>query len=697
MRGRATLGLARGIGAALLALACGDFSGGSGGDAPAGGGGVIDLTSGSESVEAFEATLHPMLRQYCASCHEGNGPGSPHFAQSNVTASHQALVGQGKVNLTTPGASRLVVKVASLAHHCWSECADDGAALAAAIADWAARIDHAGGVGVDGALASSAVAFGDGVVDTGAERYSRNLLALWEFKEGNGSVARDTSGVAPAIDLALTGNVRWLSNWGVAFDQGMLLGSAAASRKLYDAIADPAAGTQQYSVEAWATPANIVQEGPARVVSYSRNSNSRNFTLGQVQYTYNVRNRSIHVDAQAGGQNGGPDLQTSDADRDAQDRLQHVVVTYDQFRGRRVYVDGVFTGDADPIGAARLWNWDPAHRVVMGDEVGGGRAWLGQLRLVAIYRQALTDAQIRQNFQAGVGERLLLRFDVSPWLGSGSAVEFIVSDFDGYSYLFCQPTLRTPNPNGTRIANLRIAVNGQLAASGQGFVGIDTAAVDTRQELSRQCTVIPKGSGPDGDRFTLVFEHLGGFLNVVVEDPVDPASIPLDPEDRPRNGIRDFQRLNASFASITARDPGVASQVFAEIEEQLPSGYDARSFASSQQVAIAKLALEYCDALVEGPGRGAFFPGFDFSARADVAFASAAARDRIFVPLYDRAVGQDLRMQPTRAEVRAALDGLVDELTAGCASGADCSATRTRTIVKGSCAAVLASAAVALH
>ena len=38
---------------------------------------------------------------------------------------------------------------------------------------------------------------------------------------------------------------------------------------------------------------------------------------------------------------------------------------------------------------------------------------------------------------------------------------------------------------------------------------------------------------PGGDQFTLVFEHLGGFQNVVVEDDVPPAPIPLDPSRAP--------------------------------------------------------------------------------------------------------------------------------------------------------------------
>ena len=320
------------------------------------------------------------------------------------------------------------------------------------------------------------------------------------------------------------------------------------------------------------------------------------------------------------------------------------------------------------------------------------------MRLLAIYQQALTPAQIEQNYEAGVGERLLLRFDVAQWMGAGSAVEFIVTDFDGFSYLFCQPTLRTPDPNGSRIANVQIAVNGVLAPTGQGFKTIDTVATGSKQELSRQCSVIPKGgSGPAGDEFTLVFEHLGGYQNVVVQDPVPPAPIPLDPDPRPRNGLRNFARVDAALASLSGQSRGVAQATFDEITEQLPPSYDVRSFVSSQQVAIAKISLEYCSALVDGPNRGAFFPGFDFSAVPTTAFATAADRDRIFDPLYDRMVGDGLAMQPTRAEVRSALDAMTNQLLAPCATPGACSAQRTTAIVKSACTAVLGSAAVTLH
>jgi hypothetical protein len=689
--------------AAGFGIACGDFSGNSssGNNTAAASNGFLDLSASAGGISAFSTTVYPIVREHCATCHEGNGPGSPHFAMTDVSGAYQAITRQGKVDLGNPPASRIVVKLVSLRHNCWSDCAANGAELAAAVQAWADAVNYgSGGVSVAGALASGSQSLGDGVVDTGGERYSGNLLALYEFKEGSGTIAHDTSGNVPGLDLQLRDQVTWMTSWGVEIEAGSLLASTAASRRIYDRIADPSVGTQQFTVEAWVTPDNITQgaDTVARIVTYSPSTGATNFMLGQAEYNYNARTRNISSQALDSGRNGLPALQTADADRDAQDRLQHVVVTYDQFRGRRLYVDGRFTGDVDPIEPSRFWNWDQTYRLAFGAEPNNGGPWKGQIRLVAIYQQALTDVQILQNFEAGVGERLLLRFDVAQWMGGGSAVEFIVTDFDPYSYLFCQPTLRSPNPNGSRVANIQIAVNGVLAPSGQGFSTVDAVASGSKQELSRQCAVIPKGAGgPGSDQFTLVFEHLGGYENVVVEDQVPLAPVPLDPAPRPMNGIRNYARVNASFASLTGQSRSVAAATFDEIEQQLPAGYDVRSFVTSQQVAVSKIALDYCSALVDGPDRGPFFPGFDFTAPPATAFATAAGRDQIFNPLYDRMIGGALAMQPTRAEVRGALDAMTNQLLTACPTAASCGAQRTEAIVKSACTAVLGSAAVTLH
>jgi hypothetical protein len=570
--------------------------------------------------------------------------------------------------------------------------------MLAAIDAWAQAMDDGsgGGTPVDG-IVSQSQTLADGIEDEGGPRHSESLVAFWDFKEGSGAVAPDKSGVAPAADLELTGSVTWMSSYGLDFEDGMAMASAETSRKLYERIAQPGVGTQQYSLEAWVVPANVSQEGPARIVSYSLGNGSRNVTMGQVLYSYNVRNRSLITNT-----NGNPALQTSDADRDLQATLQHVVLTYDQYRGRRVYVDGVFTDDLDEDGPGRLWNWDPSHRFVLGNETNGARPWDGQVRLAAVYDQALTDEQIQQNFDASVGRRLLLRFDVAAWAGAGAYVEFTVSELDDYSYLFCRPRLVAPNSTGGRLANLRIAVNGQVAVSGQAFVNLDRPLGTSAAELSPQCSVILKDAGPGADVFSLEFEVLGDFQDAIV--PVPPP-VPPDPEFGPAppvQGVRNFERIHETFGELTGVDPTTPTiqDTFLQLAQQLPVDHDLRAFSASQQVAISKLALEYCDSLVESTAlRDAFFgtsPAFAFDAPVPVAFATPGDRDRIVDTLVDRLLGIGLADQPDPGQAAAILDGLVDDLTLGC-DAASCDAERTRTVVKATCSATLASSAVSIH
>jgi hypothetical protein len=211
--------------------------------------------------------------------------------------------------------------------------------------------------------------------------------------------------------------------------------------------------------------------------------------------------------------------------------------------------------------------------------------------------------------------------------------------------------------------------------------------------------VVPK-TDPDSDVFAVEFELLGGFQNpVVVEFP--PPAPPTDfGAALPLEGMRTFARVNESMGALTgvAPDTSGPAETFADLTESLPSSFDLRSFASSHQVAISKLALEYCDRLVESSTlRQDFFgAGFDFNAAVPTAFATPADRDAITGPLADRLLNVNVANQPDRTDVMAALDDLIVDLTAGC-DAASCPAERTRNVVKGACAAVLASAGVTVH
>lgn len=716
-RGTKLRGAFLALAVAFGAVGCGDYGGSDTDTSVLGngnpGGGTPDGLSVAEQVTAFEATVYPLVDQYCEDCHGGSGPGAPQIAHPDVATAWSAVVDSQKVNFSDPSASRLVRRLAVDFHFCWSDCSSNASEMLAAIVAWQDAIEAAGGTtgGVDvNGLQSDTRMMSNGTEEVGAEREDDGIIARWDFKEQTGNTAMDTSGVAPAMDLTLEGPTL-MSAYGINVAEGRAIATAAASRKLYDRIADQGSGSQAYTVETWIANLNTTQEGPARIISYSANSGSRNFMLGQLQYQYVVRNRAYTEESNG---NGGPDLETYDVDQDAQATLQHVVITYDQLSGRKIYVDGVWTEDEDPIDAGRLWNWSSNHRLVMGNEVSNDRPWLGQIRFAAIYDRPLSAAAIKQNYDAGIGRRITLSFDVSEWTGGNSRIEFSVTELDGYSYLFCAPTFVTDVASPIRIQNMRISLNGIIPVAGQGFVNMNALVTGSRTLLSRQCTIVGGLVDADTDVFQLHFEQLGIF-----QDPVTPPTPPApgvedfgDPQ--PALGVRNFDRVNASIAALTTVNPqnGNVEATYEELVQQLPSGPDLRSFVSANQVGVAKLGVEYCDVLVgdENAGsqtlRNQFFNGagsFGWNQPPATAFANPVNVDMITDPLLDKIVGAGLRGmvggQPARDQVEALLDQLIVDLSATCGGGGQpaCDGTYTKSIVKGLCTAVVSSGAVHIH
>jgi hypothetical protein len=682
-----------------LIVGCGEYDGGDLPEAdPFSGSASPSGISETEQVAAFEATLWPLLTsRTCGDCHTTVNGRTPFLlADGNSTVAFRAIVDNGKVNFDNASASRLVARLASDQHHCWSDCSGDGLEMHMAIEAWVADIEARGGNSSggeavsSGTLVSSVVGADEGVEDEGGERYTSHMIGFWKFDEQTGDIARDSSGVSPAMDIRLGDDVSFMESYGLDFSQGTASSFNGPSRKLYDQIAHPDVGSGQFSVEMWIVPANTNQQSD--LVRYSNE-----FRIRQRLYQYDTRTRSR---APAGGDDGISRLVTYDVDRDLQSGLQHAMLTYDRFNGMRIYVNGEFTDDIDEAGGALLWNWGQSSRLTLGQ--GGDNGWVGQLRMLAIYRQALSPARIMQNYLAGVGLRLTLNFDISQWAGPGSRIEMSMSQIDDQSYILCQPTLVTQNA-GLRIRGMRVNINGQTPAGGQGFSKLNTVSQSGRQQLSNLCSIVENPPGPDS--FQLTFEGLGQWI-----DPVDEPSWPpitydyANVEQLPTHGVRDFAKINETMAALTGVSAGnpAVTDTYLEIQQQLPGSYDVRSFVSSNQVGIAKLAVKYCSELVDSAGlRAAFFdsnPGFEFNLTPDVAFQNDVVEDkrrRITEPLVRKMIGEGLdTVQPDLVAAEGTVLALVDTLVADCGA---CDAAATQDIVAGACIAVLASGATAMH
>jgi hypothetical protein len=546
-------------------------------------------------------------------------------------------------------------------------------------------------------IVSNALALTDGIIAAGGARYETNLVAKYMFETGQGSTAYDTSGVSPEADLSLSGNVTWVGGWGIAIGPGGVAQASTSASAKFASMIQPSG---EYTIETWVAPANVTQTN-AWVVSYSGSNTTRNMTLGQDAMQYEGFARSS-VTSTA----GMPPLITTTTGGAAQAALQHVVLTYDPIAGQKIYVNGVYTGDADASKGGSLANWDSTFALVLGNETTGQRQWQGVIKFVAIHNRALTPAQIQQNFAAGVGQKFFLLFGVSQLTGvNQSYILFQGSQYDTYSYLFDQPKFisldPTAMPANLPISGIRIGVNGVLAPAGQAFTSVNATVGGSNytaangQLLSALGTVVPATLGPSNDLFFLSFDQIGTHTHAYVDPTVTVTPPAPDNTPQPDFGVATFERYNHSLSRVTgvAISDSVVNTLYQASQQSMPAGPLIAAFGSSQQTAFSQLASAYCgEMMASSTLRDKFFgSGLDSSLTglSSSFFSSASNRNIVEQALVANAVGS------ANPQIATAVTTEVDLLLQKIPS-LNANATVSQAAVA-SCTAVLGSAAVTLQ
>ena len=698
------------------------------------------LTSTAPLSFSLGSNLYQTLRTNCVKCHVESAatPQSPFIASANIGTAWEAV--RNKIDIQDEARdldkalSRLVVRLRDEFHNCWGDCQENAQTILTSIKSVAASLVA---TEIDENLkVSHAIELRDGTIATSGGRYESKVIALWDFQEGEGFRAHDISGVEPTMDLTLLGDIGWFGGGGIEIRDGRAQAESEASKKLYDKIL----ATGEYSIEAWVVPANVTQE-EAWMVSYSGNNNIRNFTLGQTLYNYDFLHRSSTTD-----NNGAPALSTADADERLQATSQHVVITFDQATGRKIYVKGEYTGDLDETPVGNLGNWDDSFALILGNEASGQRQWQGVIQFLAIHNQALTPAQVATNNDAGVGQKYFLSFQVTDLVEIDdcwdSYVVYEVSQFDSYSYLFNEPffaRLYTPEPEDAEdvpaackfptppkeleytfdLSDIRIGINGKVAEVGQAYSTLAATVrselnVDEYQKLNGRGTIIALENGPADDLFFLAFGNINGKEGVFSE----PGAIV--PEDDltffsvKTSGLRTFGEINASMATMTGIpvDNTAVRASYQSIIQQLPSVETINGFVPAQQVAIAQLAIEYCSQLVDKEITQAdedrvFFAGINLSEPAETAFDTPEKRTLIYDPIIQRMVGTGFTFQPSVERIKGHFDTLLNGYTGSSeptkntlgllTCDGPCPSNRTSIIVKSLCAGALGSAVMLIQ
>ena len=206
------------------------------------------------------------------------------------------------------------------------------------------------------------------------------LIALYEFEQIDGSVIRDTSEFGAPNNLIIKNTDTVRRSTGAMNLMGTTdIRSATPPVGIMAALQK----TNEISIEAWVTPANNTQEGPARILTLSRNTVERNFTLGQEGDRFDMRINTTRNDA-----NGLPSLEGRSGSVQP-GKMAKILFTRNAQGTAQLMVNGKL--EASKTISGDFSKWDLDMHLGLGNEATGDRPWQGTLHRIAIYDRVINQ------------------------------------------------------------------------------------------------------------------------------------------------------------------------------------------------------------------------------------------------------------------------------------------------------------------
>ncbi len=148
--------------------------------------------------------------------------------------------------------------------------------------------------------------------------------------------------------------------------------------------------SNKLSIELTVLTNNLKQSGPARLLTFSSGTGSRNFTIGQNGNQLVLRLRTPNT-----GENGSsPETQLCSI---SADKPVHLIISYQP--GELIcYVDGKQILKSDQV-KGDFSNWTAQH-LMIGDEWEGQRSWHGTIEGIAIYNRVISAAEASKNYDS---------------------------------------------------------------------------------------------------------------------------------------------------------------------------------------------------------------------------------------------------------------------------------------------------------
>lgn len=154
--------------------------------------------------DLFAQTVHPLLTEYCATCHAGTIPTLSRFAAADVSVAYTATLAGNFVTLSAPLQSKFVLRLVPDNHFCWTDCATNANTMTDAIGKWARLaaevqnpLNSNPTANPDRATTATSTAFITGNVltnDTDPENESLSIVSFDAISAEEGTVINNNDG-----------------------------------------------------------------------------------------------------------------------------------------------------------------------------------------------------------------------------------------------------------------------------------------------------------------------------------------------------------------------------------------------------------------------------------------------------------------------------------------------------------------------
>lgn len=185
-----------------------------------------------------------------------------------------------------------------------------------------------------------------GPIGDGSPAQLTDAQLVYTFNEGSGTVIGDSSLVLPALPASITEprKVSWAGDSLTIMEPTIIATESAATKVIRAMMA-----TGELSIEAWVTPTNTTQSGPAQIMNIGKSTWQSNLALAQGQWGHHRADRyAVRIRSSGYDNDDVPYLRSSPGSLTP--RLTHVVYTRDAGGRARLFINGVEQADADGKG-----------------------------------------------------------------------------------------------------------------------------------------------------------------------------------------------------------------------------------------------------------------------------------------------------------------------------------------------------------